>query len=117
MKKLIFILFAITIIGCNSSHKTSDLLGIWDIVSSTNIESGDVELPDGDNLGFVEFKSDSLYVISPFEEDMVFAWRIEGDSIFLKNFDSFYIKELTKNKLIVENYFISKQQITLKKRK
>jgi len=88
-------------------------LGTWNVVSSTDIESGEVELLESDNLEFVEFKSDSLYL--GFDE--VFAWRIEGDSIFLKEGGSVYIKELTKNELTVEYDFLGKIQLTLKKKK
>ena len=118
MKKLIFILFAFIILGCNQNFKKKgDLLGTWDVVSSTDIESGEVELPESDNLVFVEFKSDSLYLISDFEVNQVFAWQIEGDSIFLDEDLSVYIKELTTNNLTVEYDFFGKIQLTLKKRK
>ena len=114
MKKLIFILFAFIILGCNQNFKKKgDLLGTWDVVSSTDIETGEIELPESDNLEFVEFKSDSLY----FGSDIVFAWRIEGDSIFLDEDGSVYIKELTVNNLTVEYDFFGKIQLVLNKRK
>lgn len=117
MKKLIFILFAFIILGCNQNlKKKGELLGIWDVVSSTAIETGEVELLENVTKEFVEFKSDSLYLISDFEVDKVFAWQIKGDSIFLDEFGSVYIKELTKNELIVEYDFLGKIQLTLKKR-
>jgi hypothetical protein len=71
-------------------------------------------LPESDNLEFVEVKSDSLYLSS---SDYAFAWRIEGDSIFLDEFGSVFIKELSKNELIAEYDFLGKMQLTLKKRK
>ena len=115
MKNIIFILLVFTIIGCKQSHHRDNLIGTWDWVSSTDIETGEVELYDGDDSEFVEFKSDSLYLIP----DKVFAWRIEGDSIFLDDdYLSVYIKELSNNALIVE--FVlwgGKEQMTLKKRK
>ncbi|MFH6768357.1 hypothetical protein V8G56_06395 [Gaetbulibacter aquiaggeris] len=114
MKQIIFILLALIILSCNQNHKKDDLLGIWDVVSSTDIETGEVELSEKE---FVEFKSDSIYLISDFEVDKVFAWRIEGDSIFLDKDGSVYIKKLTKNELIVEYGFLGKIQLTLKKRK
>lgn len=118
MKKLIFVLFAFIILGCNQNFKNKGhLIGTWDVLSSTYMESGKIEFPENDNLVFVEFKTDSLYLISNFEVEQVFAWRIEGDSIFLKDFGSIYIKELTKNELIVEYDFLGKIQLTLKKRK
>ena len=80
MKQIIFILLAFIILSCNQNHKKDDLLGIWDVVSSTDIETGEVELSEKE---FVEFKSDSLYLISDLETVEVFAWQIKGDSIFL----------------------------------
>ena len=117
MKQIIFILLALIILSCNQNHKKDDLLGIWDVVSSTDIETGEVELSEKEFVEFVEFKSDSIYLISDFEVDKVFAWRIEGDSIFLDKDGSVYIKKLTKNELIVEYDFLGKIQLTLKKRK
>jgi len=113
MKQIIFILFAFIILSCNQNHKKDHLLGTWDVVSSTDIETGEISLPESDDAEFVEFKSDSLYLGS----DIVFAWRIKGDSIFLDELGSVYVKELTPVKLIVEYDFLGKVQLTLKKRK
>jgi hypothetical protein len=121
MKQIIFILLACIILSCNQNHKKDDLLGIWDVVSLTDIETGEVELLENVTKEFVEFKSDSLYLISDFEVDKVFAWRIEGDSIFLDEdgsvYISGYIKELTANNLTVEYDFLGKTQLVLNKRK
>jgi hypothetical protein len=114
MKQIIFILLALIILSCSQNHKKDDLMGIWDVVSSTDIETGEVELSEKE---FVEFKLDSIYLISDFEVDKVFAWRIEGDSIFLDKDGSVFIKKLTKNELIVEYDFLGKIMLTLKKRK
>ena len=114
MKQIIFILLAFIILSCNQNHKKDDLLGIWDVVSSTDIETGEVELSEKE---FVEFKSDSLYLISDLETVEVFAWQIKGDSIFLDESGSAYIKELTNDNLTVEYDFFGKIQLTLKKRK
>lgn len=111
MKQIIFILFVFIILGCNHNVKKSDLLGTWGVVSITDIETWEVELPESDDAEFVEFKSDSLYLSS----DKVFVWRIKGDSIFLDEFGSVYIKELTADKLIVEYDFFGKTRLTLKK--
>ena len=114
MKQIIFILLTFIILSCKQNHKKDDLLGIWDVVSSTDIETGEVELSVKE---YVEFKSDSVYLISDFGSDKVFAWRIEGDSIFLDEDSSGYIKELTANNLTVEYDFFGKTQLVLNKRK
>ncbi|MCF7560670.1 hypothetical protein L3X39_08470 [Sabulilitoribacter multivorans] len=114
MKQIIFILLTSIILSCNQNHKKDDFLGIWDVVSSTDFETGEVELLEKE---FVEFKLDSLYLISDFEVNQVFAWRIEGDSIFLDEDGSVYIKELTANNLVVEYDFFGKIQLVLNKRK
>jgi hypothetical protein len=117
MKQIIFILLAFLIVSCHRSTKKDNLLGVWDVVSSTDIENGEVELSENLTKEFVEFKSDSLYLISDLETDAVSAWRIKGDSIFLNEFSSVYIKELTTDELIVEYDFLGKKRLTLKKRK
>jgi len=113
MKQIVLILLAFIILSCDQKPKKDDLLGIWDVLSSTDIETGEVELPE---KGFVEFKSDSLY-ISDLETVEVFAWQIKGDSIFLDKSGSAYIKEWTNDNLTVEYDFLGKIQLTLKKRK
>lgn len=117
MKRILFFLLAFMIVSCNQNPNKEYLLGVWDIVSSTDIETGQVDFSENDNKEFVEFKSDSIYLISDVGSDTVFAWRSVGDSIFLDEYFSIYIKELTKNKLTVEYDFLGKNQITLKKRK
>ena len=117
MKQIIFILLAFIILSCNQNHKKDDLLGIWDVVSVTDIETGEAKLSENVTKDFVEFKSDSLYLFSDFDLDFVYAWRIEGDSIFLNEDGFVYIKELTANNLIVEYEFLDKLQVVLNKRK
>ena len=120
---LIFILFAIIIIGCNSNHKTSDLLGTWDCVSSTDIKTGEILLPkDGDRL-IVEFRPDSLKipgisVDSHFITKEVYGWEIKGDTISIEGpnwLSSLIIKELTPSSLTVEIDFVGEQRLTFRK--
>jgi len=113
MKHTIVFLFAITILGCNENYKKGDLLGTWDVVSATDIKTGKVEFPETEDSEFVEIKSDSLYLGS----DNAIAWRIVGDTIFLNEADSVYIKKWTNDTLIVEYDFFGKTLLTLKKRK
>lgn len=117
MKQLIFYPLAFILLSCAQNFKKDDLLGIWDVVSSTDIETRKVELSENGNKEYVEFKSDSLYLFSDLDSDTVFAWHIEGDSIFLDESSSVYIKKFTKNELIVEYDFLDKIQLKLKKRK
>jgi hypothetical protein len=113
MKNLIFILLAFILIACNKNLKKKDtIIGTWEVVSIIDIETGEVELQESDNLAFVEVKSDTIYLSS----DKAFAWRIEGDSIFLDEFGSVYIKELSKNRIIVEYNFLGKTRLILKKK-
>ena len=114
MKQLILSLLTFTLLSCNHHYKKDDLIGIWDVVSATDVETGEVELQKKES---VEIKTDSLYLISDLEVQRVFAWRIEGDSIIIGDVGSVYINELTANNLIVEYDFIGKTQLTLIKRK
>ena len=113
MKQIIFILFAFIILSCNQNHEKGDLLGTWDFISATDIETGEVELPEGDDKGFVEFRLDSLYL----SWDDVYTWQIKGDSILIDGLASVYIKEMTSNRLTVEYDFFGAQRLTLSKRK
>jgi hypothetical protein len=62
MKQIIFILLALILLSCNQNHKKDDLLGIWDVVSSTDIETGEVELSEkqGLTLSFIRIVKLSL---------------------------------------------------------
>ena len=113
MKQIILILFAFIVLGCNQDHQKNDLLGTWDFVSTIDLETGEVELPEGDDKQFVEIRSDSLYL----SWDDVYPWQIKGDSILIDDLPSVYIKELTSNTLTVEYDFLGVQRLTLRKRK
>jgi len=119
MKQIIFVLSAFILLGCNQNHKKDDLMGTWDWVSSTDLETGEVDFFDGDKYAeFVEIKSDSIYVWLDLDRHNDTPWRIEGDSIFLDDFNiSLYIKELSQNALIVEYDYYGKTLFNLKKRK
>ncbi|WP_242086477.1 lipocalin family protein [Aestuariivivens sediminis] len=118
MKQIIIVLSAFILLSCNQNHKKEDLLGTWDIVSSIDIETGEVEeFPESDEELLAEFKSDSLYLIENSNPTNVFSWRINRDTLFLNEADTVYIKELTADKLVVEYDFIGMIRLELKKRK
>lgn len=81
MKQTIFFLFVFVAVSCSQNQQQDNLLGTWNIVSSTDIETGEVDLPEEKLL--VNFKSDSLYLNEDLGSGKVFAWKIKGDSIFL----------------------------------
>ena len=111
MKRLIFILFSIIIVGCNNNYKKSDLLGTWDCISITDIETGEISIPEDEDTFIAEFRSDSLYLST----EEVYAWQIKGDSIFLNGDLSVCIKELTPSSLTVELDVFGEQRLTFKK--
>lgn len=111
MKRLIFILFSIIIVGCSNNYKKSDLLGNWDCISITDVETGEISLPEGDDKFLAEFRSDSLYLST----EEVYAWHIKGDSIFLNEGLSVFIKELTPSSLTVELDIFGEQRLKFKK--
>ncbi|HEY5687266.1 MAG TPA: lipocalin family protein [Yeosuana sp.] len=118
MKKPLFILLAFMILGCNQNLKKNGLLiGTWDLVSETDIETGEVRFPESDDLEFVEFKSDSMYTSISSNPYKGSAWQIEGDSIFFNDADAVYIKEMTDNELTVEYDNEGIRQLNFKKRK
>jgi len=101
------------IISCTKNYKKSDLLGTWETVSLTDIETGDIELPESDDDMLIEIKIDSIYL----HRNDAYSWQIKGDSILINEIPSVYIKKLTKNELIVEYDFFGKNLLALKKRK
>lgn len=115
MKQVIIILFAIIISEGNQKYKKSDLIGAWEAVSITELETGEIELLEDEFDKFVvEVRLDSIYLY----EDDVYAWKIEGDSIIV-DWASFYIKELTSNNLTLVQYVYffgeEKEEIKFKK--
>lgn len=116
MKKLFYLFGVLTLlIGCNQKYNKSEFKGTWDLVSSMNVESGEVELSKIEDKVFVEIQSDSLYLGYSGSEDAC-AWHIEGDSLILEEFVSVYIKNLTSDTLKVEYDLLGKVQLTFKKR-
>jgi len=117
MKQIFFVLSALILFSCNLNHKKDDLMGTWDVVSSINIETGEVEFTENDDELLAVFKSDLLYLIEKSDTTDVFSWRIKGDSIILDKEGPVYIKELTANKLVVEYDVLGIIRLELKKRK
>lgn len=101
MKLLVLILLVIIIPGCNQNYKKEDLVGTWEMLSITDIETGEVELLEVDfDQYVVEIKLDSL---NQYEGD-TYAWKLQGDSVFV-DWMSFKIKELKPNTIIVVEYY------------
>ena len=117
MKRLTSLLFAILVFGCNTNHEKSELImGTWDCISVFDFETQEISrAPSGEKF-IAEFKSDSLYlrsIDSNTEYDVdIYAWKIKEDSLFLDELGSIYIKELSKNSLIVEHELFGKQRLT-----
>ncbi len=91
--------------------KKETLIGTWEVVYATEIETGENNWPEDDQKHVVVFKPDSVYVDSHIE----YAWSIEGDSIVLDKYNAVYIKKLTKNELIVIYEFFGEIELKLKK--
>ncbi|WP_242156864.1 lipocalin family protein [Aestuariivivens sediminis] len=109
MKQIIFILLAFILIGCEQNHKKNYLLGTWEFVSGTDMETGEVKFLENDEKFIIVFKSDSVYEYddpSSFYDDSspdeVYAWTIKNDSLFYGNWEGVYVKELTKVKLVLD---------------
>lgn len=77
------------------------------------METQEILLSEKDEKFFAEFKIDSLYLS---DKDghidwRIYAWQIKEDSLFLDGLGSIYIKELSKNNLIVEHELFGKQHL------
>lgn len=112
MKQLTLILFTIMLFGCSHKHKKVDLMGTWDLVSVTDIETGEVEFPELGKTDFVQVSLDSVYL----SWGDTYSWKIEGDSIFIDGLVSVYIKDLTLDELVVEYDFFGEQQVKFNKK-
>ena len=120
MKQLFFILVAVLLLSCSSKPKASDLLGTWDCVSSTNVETGEVSQPENNERFIVKIDKDSLSFPSSQQDSSImfnnnYAWKIKGDSIVIDNLISVYIKQLTKTDLSVVYDFLGEEQLNFKK--
>ena len=114
MTRLTFLLFVIIVLGCKPNDEKSDLiLGTWDCVSALDMETQEILLPENDEKLFAEFKIDSLYLSDKdgYIDWRIYAWHIKEDSLFLDGLGSIYIKELSKNNLIVEHELFGKQRL------
>lgn len=100
MKRVTVFLFVMIMFGCNQDYKKDDLIGIWEAVSVTDLQTGEVGLPevDFDRL-IVNVKLDSIYE----SEGDAYSWQIRGDSILVSWF-SFYIKDVSPKYLTVVHY-------------
>jgi hypothetical protein len=96
MKYLIIILTILFLISCEKQFEKEDFLGTWEIVTTTDSQTGVVNTIDDKYRFLVHLKPDSLY-----KENGVYDWEIIGDSIFVNEWP-FYIKEVTDDKVIVE---------------
>lgn len=120
MKQLFYILLTVILLSCSNKPKASDLLGTWDCISSTNVETGEVSLPEDYERFMVHFTKDSVtFPRSPEDSSIMlnnsFSWKIKGDSIVIDNLISVYIKQLTKTNLSVVYDFLGEQQLNFKK--
>ena len=112
MKQIIIVICAVIISGCATKYKKRDLIGKWEEVSITNMETGEVEIREGEpDRILVLLTMDSLYTISEhynfYPDDHIhekgISWEVIGDSIFV-DWMSFFIKELRSDHIILVEY-------------
>lgn len=113
MKHWCYFLPAFILLSCQQPFEKDDLLGTWDIVSATDLETGEEELPPPDEAYFVEIRTDSIYT----QDGWAGAWELEGDSIRIDGIGSVFIKKLTSTDLTVEHSIYMAYRLTLRKRK
>lgn len=118
MKNIILILFSIVMIGCNRNYEKSEFLGSWNCISSIDLETNELTIPEGEEQLMVEFRSDSLYLFDYSGMSILddkYAWQIKGDSVLINDLGSFYIKELNAKSLTVEFNIIGETRMTFEK--
>jgi hypothetical protein len=110
----------IPLFACQSGHQQSDLLGTWDFINSIDKETKEVLVSNNDETFTVEFRKDSLFfpltmVDSFFILENHFLWKMNGDTIIIEELGSAYIKELTRNTLVVDTDIEDGVRLTFKK--
>lgn len=113
MKYFTFLLIATILLGCNPKHEKYELIGTWDGLSSLDLETNEVSYPTKEDRFIVEISLDSIDA----GENGTYAWEIQGDSLFLKDAGSVYLKELTSEKMVIELDFFGPLRMTFKKLK
>lgn len=98
MKKLLIILLAPLLLGCESESTEESLIGKW--ISEENSDQS------------VEFTKDSVYLAASLNDNKEYKWHLSGDTIYMKledNDDSFtlLIKKIDASHLEIaeENVF------------
>lgn len=99
MKQLVIILLILVISGCDKDYQKEEFLGTWEIVSTTDSQTGAVDTLPDEYRFLVHLEPDSLY-----KENGVYGWEIIGDSIFVNEWP-FYIIEVTDNAVLVETEY------------
>lgn len=92
MRKVIFLIFILSIFACSDQIERKDLIGLWDCTSALDIESNEISLPESEEKIIVTITSDSIFIPNTGKEK--FVWEIKGDSLVITDLITVYIKEL-----------------------
>ena len=113
MKPCYYFLLPFLLFSCQQPLEKDDLLGTWDMITLTDLETGEEERPQADEEAFVVIRTDSIYS----SDGLGYAWELDGDSIRIEDIGAVYIKKLTSEGLTVEYNILSEYRLTLRKRK
>ncbi len=111
-KNIFLFLLATTLLGCRPHYEKSDFLGTWDLLTSKNVETDEVERALDTEVIFVNIREDSLLM----DGIDAYSWHIKGDSVVIDGLITVYIAELTRNKLKVRFEGFNLTEATFEKR-
>lgn len=113
MRKVIFVIFILSMVACTDQIDKKELIGLWDCTSALDMESNEISLPEGEEKFTVTITSDSIIIPDTGKEK--YTWDIKGDSLVITDLITVYIKELKPKTLIVKYDFLGHTQLTFKK--
>ena len=113
MRKVIIVIFILSMVACTNHIDKKDLIGLWDCTSAVDMESNEISLPEGEEKFIVTITSDSIIIPDTGIEKYI--WEVKGDSLVITDLITVYIKELKPKVLIVEYDFLGHTQLTFKK--
>lgn len=120
--QLLFITFFV-VHGCSQNSKSQLILGEWEFVASYNLEKNKVikkAKAEGPLFAIVKRELIELTDKENLEKKEIYYWKIRGDSLYVtkrnkKNTLPIFLKELDKNKLLVDLNFLGGTRVEFKR--
>ena len=121
MRQILFILIAVSILGCTPKQSEKSIVGEWKVKSWVNLKDSSDFLKSANTPEFlVTFKKDSVYILEKdlnHTNDYKFPWNIINDTLSIDRLGVFRIDEWTDEKLVLvvetSSFFSIKKEVHL----